>query len=291
MGEAVDRLEQQVALAKTVVVPRHMRHTKSGLQDVQTYTYQRGGKQDLGGALKGLVRKVGRFYGIGETYAEPNSPWDHTDNGMTEHWTISGEHGEIVKPKGSEVYQVHGPHPDPRTRALHPNENLLISTHKDLVDAKKALAKHQDRLVNQGFPGRPVKKYKSKAEWQRSMGKTLARAAMAESTPEDQIDWVELSEKTAMYSTTHSPLGKPGGPGLFKTKNLQLPAYIQHIAKALMRDHGFTMSHAIAAAVNRVKKWAAGGGGVSPEVRAAAAKAVAEWEAAKARARATPNKK
>lgn len=291
MGEAIDRLEQRVALAKTVVVPRHMRHTKSGLQDVQTYTYQR--REKAGGALQaleGLVRKVGRFYGIGETYDESKSPWDHTDNGMTEHWTISGQHGEIVKPKGSNVYRVHGPHPDPRTRALHPGENPLISTHTDLNDAKKALAKHQDRLAEQGHRLPPVKKYKTKAEWRRGMGRALTQAAMAEPTPEDQIDWVELSAKTAMYSTTHSPLGKPGGPGLFKTKNLQLPAYIQHIAKALMRDHGFTMSHAIATAVNRVKKWAAGGGGVSPEVRAAAAKAVAEWEAAKARARATPNK-
>lgn len=102
---------------------------------------------------------------------------------------------------------------------------------------------------------------------------------------------LELSADTARVSTVHSPLGKPGGPGLFKTKGLQLPAYIQNIAKALMRKRGFTESRAIATAISRVKVWAAGGGGVSPEVKAAAAKAVAEWEAAKARARATPNKR
>lgn len=101
---------------------------------------------------------------------------------------------------------------------------------------------------------------------------------------------VELSADTARVSTVHSPLGKPGGPGLFKVKGMQLPAYIQNIAKALMRDQGMAMSHAIATAIAAVKRWARGGGNVSPEVRAAAAKAVAEWEGDKARANATPNK-
>lgn len=98
-----------------------------------------------------------------------------------------------------------------------------------------------------------------------------------------------MSVDTARLSTVHNKLGKPGGPGLFGDKSLQLPAYIQNIAKALIRS-GKPKSSAIAIAVATVKKWAAGGGGVSPEVRAAAAKAVAEWEAAKAKARATPNK-
>jgi len=57
-----------------------------------------------------------------------------------------------------------------------------------------------------------------------------------------------------------------------------------------MRDHGMTKSRAIATAVNRCKKWAAGGPDVSPEVQAAAQKAIAEWEAAKARARSTPSR-
>jgi hypothetical protein len=39
---------------------------------------------------------------------------------------------------------------------------------------------------------------------------------------------------------------------------------------------------AIASAIAVVKRWAAGGGKVSPEVKAAAAKAVAEWEKLKA---------
>lgn len=93
--------------------------------------------------------------------------------------------------------------------------------------------------------------------------------------------WLEESEKTAGYSSTHSPLGKPGGPGLWKHKGLQLPAYIQNVAKGVMKT-GKTMSQAIQIAIGTIKRWARGGGKVSPEVRAAAAKALAEWEKLKA---------
>jgi hypothetical protein len=88
------------------------------------------------------------------------------------------------------------------------------------------------------------------------------------------------SEKTAGYSSTPSPLSRS------KTSNWVarvggLPNYVQHIAKALMRS-GKSESVAIATAIATVKRWAAGGGKVHPEVRAAAAKAVAEWEAKRA---------
>ena len=58
-----------------------------------------------------------------------------------------------------------------------------------------------------------------------------------------------------------------------------LPAYIEEIALALIRDHGFPRERAIPIAINRVKRWAAGGDNVHPDTRAKAAKAVAEWEA------------
>lgn len=100
---------------------------------------------------------------------------------------------------------------------------------------------------------------------------------------------MELSAKTPLYATEHAPLGRPGGPGLFGVQGMQLPAYIQHIAHALIRDKGYRRSRAIATAIAAVKRWASGRGAVSPEVRAAAAKAVAEWEANKARAHTNPS--
>lgn len=60
-----------------------------------------------------------------------------------------------------------------------------------------------------------------------------------------------------------------------------LPNYICHIARAVMKS-GKSRSAAIAIAVSRVKKWAAGGDKVNADTRAKAAKAVAEWEKLKA---------
>lgn len=69
-----------------------------------------------------------------------------------------------------------------------------------------------------------------------------------------------------------------------------LPAYIDRIRKDL-QERGFAESHAIATAVNAVKRWARGGpareggeGHVSPATQAKAAAALAEWEAKKAAA-------
>lgn len=92
---------------------------------------------------------------------------------------------------------------------------------------------------------------------------------------------LQESEKTAGYAVTPHPFGKPGGPGLWKHKGLQLPPYIQNVAHGIQKS-GKTESEAIAAAVGIVKRWAAGGGKVHPEVKAAAAAALAQWEALKA---------
>jgi hypothetical protein len=94
----------------------------------------------------------------------------------------------------------------------------------------------------------------------------------------------DFTAETAAASTIHHPLGRPGGPGLFGVKGMQLPAYIQNIAHALIRQ-GKTKSTAIQMAIGIVQRWARGQGGVSPEVKAAAVKALAEWEAERVRAK------
>jgi phage head maturation protease len=92
----------------------------------------------------------------------------------------------------------------------------------------------------------------------------------------------KLRGNTARRALAHEPLGKPGGPGLFHRKGMQLPAFVQHIARDLMESRGMPESEAIATAVAQCKKWAAGGQDVKPETRAKAAAAVAEWERLKA---------
>lgn len=86
---------------------------------------------------------------------------------------------------------------------------------------------------------------------------------------------------------SQAPLGKKN---LFNTPGVHLPGYVRELARAFMRE-GLTESAAISRAVGVIKRWARGGGDVKADTRAKAARALAQWEAAKAKARATPNKK
>lgn len=65
-----------------------------------------------------------------------------------------------------------------------------------------------------------------------------------------------------------------------------LPKYINDIAHDLHTERGMTISRAIATAISKVKKWAAGGDNVKPDTRAKAAAALAEWETLKAKSKA-----
>lgn len=88
---------------------------------------------------------------------------------------------------------------------------------------------------------------------------------------------------------------KPGGPDNWVERVGGLPKYINLIAQHLHYVEGFTISHAIATAVNTVKRWARKGTVVKyndPKnnhvytiTAARAAADVAEWEAKKARAK------
>jgi HK97 family phage prohead protease len=96
-----------------------------------------------------------------------------------------------------------------------------------------------------------------------------------------------MTAKTGEASTAPEPFGKPGGPGLWHHKGMQLPPYIQHVAHHLVAQ-GHDESKAIEMAVGIVRNWAEGHDGhghkVHPDVQAAAAKNIAQWEADKAKA-------
>lgn len=64
-----------------------------------------------------------------------------------------------------------------------------------------------------------------------------------------------------------------------------LPNYICEIAKSVMKT-GKSKSSAIAIAVSRVKKWAAGGDSVEADTKAKAAAALAQWEKMKSKTKA-----
>lgn len=61
-----------------------------------------------------------------------------------------------------------------------------------------------------------------------------------------------------------------------------LPPYVRKLARAIEKD-GKSLSSAIAIAISRIKKWAAGGDDVDADTVAKATKALAEWEALKAK--------
>lgn len=85
----------------------------------------------------------------------------------------------------------------------------------------------------------------------------------------------DLARKPDHSSKIHPDLErKPGGPDNWVEKVGGLPNYIKRIAKHIHSDSGLSISHAIAAAVNRVKVLAAKG-------NAQAIAALAQWEAKK----------
>ncbi len=116
------------------------------------------------------------------------------------------------------------------------------------------------------------------------------KAADGPASP-DHGAMVKFTPHTGEASTVDKPTVPPGGPGLFHVKGLHLPPYIQHLWFHLVARYGKKRAYGIAVGV--VKKWAAGinPGGKHPtkthaDVRAAAAKNVAEWESDRAKAHA-----
>lgn len=112
-----------------------------------------------------------------------------------------------------------------------------------------------------------------------------ARARKLDALP--PLGPVDLSEvKSSVYPGLER---KKGGPDNWVEKAGGLPKYIERIAKHLHYEKGKTISHAIAIAVNVVKKMCASGDtnwpgkqNVNPKSRAEACRAVASWERKKA---------
>jgi HK97 family phage prohead protease len=63
----------------------------------------------------------------------------------------------------------------------------------------------------------------------------------------------------------------------------ELPGYVREVARSIHEKRGIPLENAIPIAIAQIKKWAAGGDGVNADTRAKAAKALAQWEALKAR--------
>jgi 2'-5' RNA ligase len=122
---------------------------------------------------------------------------------------------------------------------------------------------------------------------------TKKNGAMTELSGVQDLSWFGLEADTIdLVSEMYPDLErKPGGPDNWVEAAGGLPKYIERIAKRLHYEKGMSISHAIATAVNTVKRWARMGKvakygdpnhkHVSAKTAALAAKAVAAWEAKK----------
>jgi hypothetical protein len=97
---------------------------------------------------------------------------------------------------------------------------------------------------------------------------------------------IGMTADTGRLASEPHPFGKPSGPGLWGVKGMELPPYIQNIARALLRTgRAKSLSQAIAMAKGATARWAVGKN-TSPEVRAASSATNASWAAKQARAHA-----
>ena len=93
-----------------------------------------------------------------------------------------------------------------------------------------------------------------------------------------------FSARTASLERTPAPYGKPGGPGLYGVKGLKHSNYFEQVVQALMTKRGMDKGRASKIAWGALRKWRRGGGHVHPEVVAAANRALAKEDVARAAA-------
>lgn len=92
-----------------------------------------------------------------------------------------------------------------------------------------------------------------------------------------------MAADSLLKASIHEKVGHTG-KGLWGHPTWQLPAYMQHVANALIRSRGIDESRASHMAVGIVERWKNGEGKVDAGTRAAATLAWTEWEALRAKA-------
>ena len=114
----------------------------------------------------------------------------------------------------------------------------------------------------------------------------LVDEGVVKTDPEAMSDTAEMDEIGKVSSRVYPGLErKKGGPDNWVERAGGLPSYIERIAKHLHYEKGMSIGRAIATAVSQCRRWAAGGENVEADTRAKAAKAIAQWEAKKAKSK------
>jgi 8-oxo-dGTP pyrophosphatase MutT (NUDIX family)/2'-5' RNA ligase len=199
-------------------------------------------------------------------------PWERINTADIGSWAASHQ-PDAVNRFAAEIKAGTG-HLNPSILIQRPDDDKC-----DVVDGHhRALARHQ--------LGKPVLAYIGFVHGKDVEAALETHSAQLHSGEDPQ----NKSAETPIVSTVHHPLGREGlwhTPDRHVSTMQSLPAYFQNTARALMRDHGMGEQEAIATAINAVKEWAEGrafGGKVkvTPQVQAAARRALAEWAALRA---------
>jgi hypothetical protein len=115
-----------------------------------------------------------------------------------------------------------------------------------------------------------------------AQGRLEQSLAVAELTAE-QIEETEGYQFVALAGCTLERV--PGKQNWIEQEG-GLPEYICEVARSIHQKRGKSISNAIQIAIGTIQRWARGQGDVSADTRAKAAKALAQWTAMRARAKA-----
>lgn len=220
-------------------------------------------------AAKPVAKKVAKPASKQPQLTEANDP-----GGLIRRAFAELEEGKLsaadrkALPKGAYVFPDRAPHSG--AYPIH-----------DEGHARAALARVKQH-------GSPDEQAKVKAAVSRRYPK-LQEAQVETYTDEQLSEAVEAltAEELAEAADSMRKANTPEPFSTSKTSNWVargggLPPYIQHIAHDIAEKRGKSVSNAIAIAIGVVKRWARGGGSVDSGTRAAASKALAQWEKLKA---------
>ncbi len=192
-------------------------------------------------------------------------PWDRINDANIDSWAASHQ-PDAVNTFARRI----------RSKTDKVNPSICIQGHDgdkvDIIDG------HHRALAHKKL-GQPVLAYLGTVKGKKDIQAALETHAMQYHAGNDPNN---KSAETPELSSHHAPIGHEG---VWHSKEppLQLPAYIQNIRNAMMRN-GMGEQEAHAMAVAAVERWAKGDlkwgkrRKVTPEVQAASQRAVAEWE-------------
>jgi hypothetical protein len=221
----------------------------------------------------GEFRSVLGALGIGKKIKIPGATITRTEHGYSyvpdNGGMLGGPTFKSVDALASHVERFDKPH-TPSAPMSTPHEQVRFDQ-----DSKLWVVMQHGKVQGEGF--------RTREQAQSEMDKLRRKRLRLRPLQEGEVEHLEEVESAAYPGLDRSAkenwVDKAGG----------LPSYIERIAKHLHYEKGMTIGHAIATAVNTVKRWCQGGTvsktggaegshGVSAKTKAQACAAVAAWE-------------